>query len=191
MHLPVLTPLRCVLQADFVRRLVNSGTVISSLVDGRPTTIVKVRPQPTPSCSSHADRLKFSLFTVQRWAGCAGPRGRFKTGLVKKIVQAGGADKLNDRDVAPILRQTLLHCELLDVPFSFSSFREGCPDMDWCRWLILERGGRVEQRVIRGVHLLGRTTSPPVDCLFNPVRPETPTVSHALLVKLADVTRLR
>lgn len=59
-RLPVLTPLGCLLQADFVRRLVNSGTVISSLVDGRPTIIVKVRPQPTPSCLSHADRLNFA-----------------------------------------------------------------------------------------------------------------------------------
>lgn len=63
--------------------------------------------------------------------------------------------------------------------------------MDWCRWLILDRGGRVEQRVIRGVHLLGRTTSPHVDCLYDPVRLETPNVLHALLVELADVTRLR
>lgn len=46
---------------------------------------------------------------IRRYLAAVGPRGRFKTSLVKKIVSAGGADAWDDGDIAPILRQTLQH----------------------------------------------------------------------------------
>lgn len=46
---------------------------------------------------------------IKRYLSAVGPRGRFKTGLAKKVVQAGGAEHWDDKDVAPILRQTLQH----------------------------------------------------------------------------------
>lgn len=59
---------------------------------------------------------------IQRWAGCAGPRGRFKTSLVKKIAQAGGVDHLHNPEVAPILRQTLLHWAVELTQESFEAY---------------------------------------------------------------------
>lgn len=46
---------------------------------------------------------------IRRYLSAVGPRGRFKTSLVKKIAGAGGADSWDDPDIAPILRQTLQH----------------------------------------------------------------------------------
>lgn len=59
---------------------------------------------------------------ISRWNGCAGPRGRFKTSLVKKIAQAGGVDHLHDDEVAPILRQTLLHWAVELTQESFEAY---------------------------------------------------------------------
>lgn len=46
---------------------------------------------------------------IRRYLSAVGPRGRFKTSLVKKIVAGGGLDAWDDGDIAPILRQTLQH----------------------------------------------------------------------------------
>lgn len=46
---------------------------------------------------------------IRRYLSAVGPRGRFKTSLVKKIVVAGGLEEWDNGDIAPILRQTLQH----------------------------------------------------------------------------------
>ena len=46
---------------------------------------------------------------IRRHLSAVGPRGRFKTGLVKKIAAAGGVEEWDNPDIAPILRQTLQH----------------------------------------------------------------------------------
>jgi hypothetical protein len=44
---------------------------------------------------------------ISRWYGIAGPKGRWKTHLVKKCVVAGA--KYTDDSVSPVVRQTLQH----------------------------------------------------------------------------------
>ncbi|WWD20534.1 hypothetical protein CI109_105010 [Kwoniella shandongensis] len=44
---------------------------------------------------------------VRRWLKVAGPTGRFKRALLKKLHQAGGISAVDDEDVAPVLRQCL------------------------------------------------------------------------------------
>ncbi|KZT35991.1 hypothetical protein SISSUDRAFT_1050575 [Sistotremastrum suecicum HHB10207 ss-3] len=44
---------------------------------------------------------------IDRWLGVCGPTGRFKTALVKKI--ANQSASWNDRDISPVVRQTLQH----------------------------------------------------------------------------------
>lgn len=44
---------------------------------------------------------------IGRWAGIAGPRGRWRNNLIAKVV-AAGAD-YNDASVSPVVRQTLQH----------------------------------------------------------------------------------
>jgi hypothetical protein len=46
---------------------------------------------------------------IRRYLSAVGPRGRFKTQLVKKIAYGGGADEWDNHEIAPILRQTLQH----------------------------------------------------------------------------------
>jgi hypothetical protein len=47
---------------------------------------------------------------IRRYLSAVGPRGRFKTSLVKKIVATGNrAEDWDDDEIAPILRQTLQH----------------------------------------------------------------------------------
>jgi len=43
---------------------------------------------------------------IRRWRGVAGPTGRWKRNLVRKI---GDAARLRDESVSPVVRQTLLH----------------------------------------------------------------------------------
>ncbi|KAK8850355.1 hypothetical protein IAR55_004273 [Kwoniella newhampshirensis] len=44
---------------------------------------------------------------VRRWLKVAGPTGRFKRALLKKLHQAGGKSAVDDEEVAPVLRQCL------------------------------------------------------------------------------------
>ncbi|WVR08451.1 hypothetical protein IAU60_005506 [Kwoniella sp. DSM 27419] len=44
---------------------------------------------------------------VRRWLKVAGPTGRFKRALLRKLVQSGGKSALADEDVAAVLRQCL------------------------------------------------------------------------------------
>lgn len=46
---------------------------------------------------------------IRRCLSAVGPRGRFKTSLVKKIAAAGGVEQWDNEEIAPILRQTLQH----------------------------------------------------------------------------------
>jgi len=49
---------------------------------------------------------------ISRWNGVCGPKGRWKTNLVRKIVNANA--RYDDARVSPVVRQTLLHwaCEI-------------------------------------------------------------------------------
>ncbi|TYJ51257.1 hypothetical protein B9479_008184 [Cryptococcus floricola] len=44
---------------------------------------------------------------VSRWLKVAGPTGRFKRALLRKVLQAGGREKVGDEDVGRVLRQCL------------------------------------------------------------------------------------
>ncbi|KAK6906717.1 hypothetical protein I203_100704 [Kwoniella mangroviensis CBS 8507] len=44
---------------------------------------------------------------VRRWMKVAGPTGRFKRALLKKLLQSGGRDAVKDEDVGAVLRQCL------------------------------------------------------------------------------------
>jgi len=48
---------------------------------------------------------------IKRWSGLAGPKGRFRSQLCNKILNAGdgGLGKVDDVKVSPVIRQTLLH----------------------------------------------------------------------------------
>jgi len=46
---------------------------------------------------------------VARWSRVCGPTGRFRIQLINKIYRAGGVQHLNNRDVSPVIRQSLLH----------------------------------------------------------------------------------
>ena len=47
---------------------------------------------------------------IRRYLSAVGPRGRFKTQLVKKIAYSDGrAEEWDNHEIAPILRQTLQH----------------------------------------------------------------------------------
>lgn len=46
---------------------------------------------------------------IKRHLSAVGPRGRFKTGLAKKVAHGGGVEHWDDKEIAPILRQTLQH----------------------------------------------------------------------------------
>ncbi|WVQ95722.1 hypothetical protein IAU59_002821 [Kwoniella sp. CBS 9459] len=56
---------------------------------------------------------------VRRWLKVAGPTGRFKRALLKKLVQSGGQSALEDEDVGAVLRQCLWQWgyEMTDVEF--------------------------------------------------------------------------
>lgn len=44
---------------------------------------------------------------ISRWLKCAGPKGRFRSQLCNKILQA--KTKHDDKSISPVIRQTLLH----------------------------------------------------------------------------------
>ncbi|KAL7413662.1 hypothetical protein BDY24DRAFT_415243 [Mrakia frigida] len=46
---------------------------------------------------------------ISRWAGCAGPRGRFKTALIKRITESKNPEGWDDYTISPIHRQTIQH----------------------------------------------------------------------------------
>eukprot|EP01119_Soliformovum_irregulare_P015364 TRINITY_DN4318_c0_g1_i1.p1 TRINITY_DN4318_c0_g1~~TRINITY_DN4318_c0_g1_i1.p1 ORF type:complete len:321 (-),score=45.33 TRINITY_DN4318_c0_g1_i1:8-937(-) len=46
---------------------------------------------------------------IRRWSGVCGPSGRFKRSLVKKIQAGGGEESIDDKDISPVVRQTLQH----------------------------------------------------------------------------------
>lgn len=46
---------------------------------------------------------------VGRWLALCGPNGRFRISLINKIYRAGGAARVNDASVSPVIRQTLQH----------------------------------------------------------------------------------
>lgn len=60
---------------------------------------------------------------ISRWFGIAGPKGRWKTDLVKKVLLARAA--FDDASVSPVVRQTLLHWgfELTEAEFARVSKR--------------------------------------------------------------------
>jgi len=45
---------------------------------------------------------------IRRWAGVAGPRGRFRTRLIN-LIRKAGVGGLNDASISPAIRQTLQH----------------------------------------------------------------------------------
>ena len=46
---------------------------------------------------------------IQRWCKSAGSKGRFRSQLCNKILNAGGVRSMNDTNISPVIRQTLLH----------------------------------------------------------------------------------
>ncbi|OCF33588.1 hypothetical protein I316_04661 [Kwoniella heveanensis BCC8398] len=56
---------------------------------------------------------------VRRWLKVAGPTGRFKRALLKKLVQSGGQSALADEDIGAVLRQCLWQWgyEMTEVEF--------------------------------------------------------------------------
>ncbi|WVF68131.1 hypothetical protein IAT40_002894 [Kwoniella sp. CBS 6097] len=57
---------------------------------------------------------------VRRWLKVAGPTGRFKRALLKKLVQSGGQSALEDEDIGAVLRQCLWQWgyEMTEVEFA-------------------------------------------------------------------------
>ena len=53
---------------------------------------------------------------ISRWLKSAGPKGRFRSQLCNKILAAGGAAKIDDVRISPVIRQTLLHWGLEITP---------------------------------------------------------------------------
>lgn len=52
-------------------------------------------------------RTKDDKRQIDRWLKLAGPRGRFRTNLMNKIIKSGKA--YNDKSVSPVIRQVLQH----------------------------------------------------------------------------------
>lgn len=52
-------------------------------------------------------RCEDDVRQVQRWAKCAGPKGRFRSQLCNKILAANTS--ADDPSISPVIRQTLLH----------------------------------------------------------------------------------
>ena len=52
---------------------------------------------------------------ISRWKGVCGDKGRWKTNLINKILNANAS--WNDSRVSPVVRQTLLHwaCEVTEA----------------------------------------------------------------------------
>jgi len=88
-------------QAGFGQRILEDGhSGIRVSGKGDVVTMTRGRSGDVSDCTSDCTELIIGLKV-------AGPTGRFKRALLKKVNQSGGAGVLEDEDVGRVLRQCL------------------------------------------------------------------------------------